>query len=393
MLLNKLKKMTGIIRVQILKPNFDSKQFVPEYVFTGCICLNMSIHTLQNEENYIFTNYIPGVIDANFITYKEKEIKFNKKDINWDDTIKLRLKRISKQWDFLCFEFSNLSDFISFPKINKIIDKTCVFFDNSNSCRDEILISQYNIYGLSGESNIINTNINIIKSEKINLIHDQLPNQIYYLCDVNESYSGSVIYRINENMGSYKLEILGITSNDYYDYNRIVPLTHFSYSDTLIKMSYDPYTFPMKDIFNIPIIKNTLYPIITSNYLNLLKKNDVIVKINHLHISNMNIYNHKLYTYQNIDEYLIYFCQTNSKCRLKIIRNKQIIDIIIDINILKLKLHNDIYIDINDLYIKNNNMKFSTDISDYILENEIYNKDIIKYMDDFTYKINEIELE
>ena len=32
----------------------------------------------------------------------------------------------------------------------------------------------------------------------MNLIHDQLPNQIYYLCDVNESYSGSVIYRINE---------------------------------------------------------------------------------------------------------------------------------------------------------------------------------------------------
>jgi hypothetical protein len=33
----------------------------------------------------------------------------------------------------------------------------------------------------------------------------------------------------------------------------------------------------MKDIFNIPIIKNTLYPIITSNYSTLLKKNDVIV--------------------------------------------------------------------------------------------------------------------
>jgi len=392
MLLNKLKKMTGIIRIQILKPNFKLKeQFSPEYIFTGCICLNMSIH---NEENYIFTNYIPGVIDANFITYKENEIKFNKKDINWDDTIKLRLKKMSKQWDFLCFEISNLSDFISFPKINKIIDKTCIFSDNStNSCKDEISIPQYNIYGLSQESNIINTNINIIQSEKMNLIHDQLSNQIYYLCDVNDSYSGSVIYRINENMGSYKLEILGITSNDYYDYNRIVPLTHFSYSDTLIKISYDPYTFPMKDIFNIPIIKNTLYPIITNNYSNLLKKNDVIIKINHLHISDMNIYNHKLHTYQSIDEYLTYFCQTNSKCRLKLIRNKQIIDIIIDINILKLKIHNNIYIDINDLYVKTNNIKFSTDISDYILENEIYNKDIIKYMDDFTYKITEIELE
>ena len=390
MLLNKLKKMTGIIRVQILKPNFESKQFVPEYIFTGCICLNMST---QNEENYIFTNYIPGVIDANFITYKEKEIKFNKKDINWDDTIKVKLKKMSKQWDFLCFEFSNLSDFISFPKINKIIDKTCVFSGSTISCIDEISISQYNIYGLSNESNIINTNINIIQSEKINLIHDQLPNQIYYLCDVNDSYSGSVIYRINENMGNYKLEILGITSNDYYDYNRIVPLTHFSYDDILIKMSYDPYTFSMKDIFNIPIIKNTLYPIITSNYSNLLKKNDIIVKINHLHISNMNIYNHKLHSYQSIDEYLTYFYQTNSKCRLKLIRNKQIIEVEIDINILKLKTHNDIYIDINNLYVKNNNIKFSTDILDYILENEIYNKDIIKYMDDFTYKITEIEIE
>jgi len=390
MLLNKLKKMTGIIRVQILKPNFESKQFVPEYIFTGCICLNMST---QNEENYIFTNYIPGVIDANFITYKEKEIKFNKKDINWDDTIKVKLKRMSKQWDFLCFEISNLSDFISFPKINKIIDKSCVFSSSSNSCKDEISIPQYNIYGLSEKSNIINTNINIIQSEKMNLIHDQLPNQIYYLCDLNDSYSGSIIYKINENMGNYKLEILGITSNDYYDYNRIVPLTHFSYDDILIKMSYDPYTFSIKDIFNIPIIKNTLYPIITSNYSTLLKKNDIIVKINHLHISDMNIYNHKLHTYQSIDEYLTYFSQTNSKCRLKLIRNKQIIDIIIDINILKLKTHNDIYIDINDLYVKNNNIKFSTDISDYILENEIYNKDIIKYMDDFTYKITEIELE
>jgi hypothetical protein len=391
MLLNKLKKMTGIMRIQILKPNFKSKQqFTPEYIFTGCICLNMS---KQNEENYIFTNYIPGVIDANFITYKEKEIKFNKKDINWDDTIKVKLKRMSKQWDFLCFEISNLSDFISFPKINKIIDKSCVFSSSSNSCKDEISIPQYNIYGLSEKSNIINTNINIIQSEKMNLIHDQLPNQIYYLCDLNDSYSGSIIYKINENMGNYKLEILGITSNDYYDYNRIVPLTHFSYDDILIKMSYDPYTFSIKDIFNIPIIKNTLYPIITSNYSTLLKKNDIIVKINHLHISDMNIYNHKLHTYQSIDEYLTYFSQTNSKCRLKLIRNKQIIDIIIDINILKLKTHNDIYIDINDLYVKNNNIKFSTDISDYILENEIYNKDIIKYMDDFTYKITEIELE
>ena len=391
MLLNKLKKITGIIRVRILKPDFNSKLFNPEYVYMGCLCLNTNTNkTIDISENYIFTNYIPGVIDANFITYKEKAIKFGNEEISWDNTIKLKLKKMSKQWDYICFELDNLSDFISFPKINKIIDKSCFFSHNSEKINN---INEYNIYGLSSKSKIINKNIKIIKSEKINLIHDELPNQIYYLCELNEAYSGSTIYTINENMGNYKLEILGITSNDYGNTGRIIPLNHFNYNDTFMKVSCNEYIFSIEDIFNIPIIKNTSYPIITFNYSNLLKKNDVIVKINNLHISNMNIYNNKFKNYQTIDEYLTYICQLNTNCKLILIRNKKIIEVEINIDILKIKINNDIYININDLYIKEDDIKFSTDILDYMLENEIYNKDIIKFLDDFNYKISKIKIE
>ena len=409
MLLNKLKKITGIIRVRILKPDFNLKLFNPEYVYMGCLCVNTSTNKNTNTlENFIFTNYIPGVIEANFITYKEKAIKFGKEEINWENTTKLKLKKMSKQWDYICFEFSNVSDFISFPKINKIIDKSCSFSDN---------INEYNIYGLSSVSKTINTNIKIIKSEKMNLIHDKLPSQIYFLCEQNDAYSGSVIYTVVENIGNYKLEILGITSNDYCNTGRIIPLSHFNYNDTFINISLDKYIFSIEDIFNIPIINNKSYPILTSNYSNLLKKNDIIIKINNLHISNMNLYNYKLNNYQTIDEYFTYISQFNPNCRFILIRNKQIIEVEININIFKIKIHNDIYLDINDLYVdkqkcrsssnlveeqkcksssnffEEQNIKFSTDISDYILENEIYNKDIMKYIDDFSYKISEIKLD
>ena len=160
-----------------------------------------------------------------------------------------------------------------------------------------------------------------------------------------------------------------------------------------MEVSHDKFIFSIEDIFNIPIIKYTSYPIIKLNYSNLLKKNDVIIKINNLHISNMNIYNYKLRNYQTIDEYLIYISQFNSNCRLTLIRNKQIVQVELNIDIFKIKTHNNIYIDINDLYVKDDNIKFSTDIVDYMLENEIYNKDIIKFLDDFSYQISKLEIE
>jgi hypothetical protein len=378
MIANKLKKISGTIRIRISKPNFDSKLFTTEYVYAGCICANT---------NCVYTHYIPGVIDANFITYKEMNTKFANKEINWEETNKLELKKMSKQWDFLCFEYEGSSNFISFPKINKISTKASfsdLLFCTNNKTNDE---SEYNIFGLNESLNQINSKIKISKIEKINLIHDELPAQNYYLCEKNSVYSGSIIYTIRENLGNYKLEILGITSNDYGDYGRIIPLEYLEYSDSIIKIQYNPFKFELDDIINIPIIKKTNYPILTLNYSNLVKEQDVIVQINSLQIFDMNIYNSKLNIYQTIDEYLTYESQTNSTCKITIIRKKKIIELDIYIGKFKLELQNEIYLNIHEPYLTENNMKFSTDLCDYILENELYNQDVIKYLNNFNYKI------
>ena len=219
------------------------------------------------------------------------------------------------------------------------------------------------------------------------MINDELPCQNYYLCEKNNSYSGSIIYKIKENMGDYKLEILGITSNDYGEYGRIIPLEYLEYNDSIIKLKYNPFIFELDDILNIPIIKKTEYPILISNYSNLLKEQDIIVQINNLQIFNMNIFNSKLSIYQSIDEYLTYESQINTICKIMIIRKKKIIEIEININIFKLTLENEIYLNIYDPYLIDNSMKFSTDLCDYILENEIYSEDILKYLYNFNYKI------
>jgi hypothetical protein len=50
-------------------------------------------------------------------------------------------------------------------------------------------------------------------------------------------------------------------------------------------------------------------------------------------------------------------------------------------------IQNEIYLNIYDPYLIDNSMKFSTDLCDYILENEIYSEDILKYLYNFNYKI------
>jgi hypothetical protein len=393
MIANKLKKISGIIRIRISKPNFESKLFTTEYIYTGCVCLNSA------NSNYIYTHYIPGVIDANFITYNEMYTKFNNKEIDWEQTNKIELKKMSKQWDYICFEYEGSSNFINFPKINKIGSKTNfagLIFDTINLSLENNKFSlvsnfteenEYNIYGLNENLDNINTKINIIQTEKINLIHDELPCQNYYLCEKNNLYSGSLIYTVKENLGNYKLEILGITSNDYEEYGRIIPLEYLEYNDSLIKIECNQFIFELDDIINIPIIKKTEYPILTLNYGNILKEKDVIIQINNLQIFNMNIFNSKLSIYQTIDEYLTYETQINSICKLIIIRKKKIIELEININTFKLLLKNEIYLNVYDPYLIDNSMKFSTDLCDYILENEIYNQDILKYLHNFNYKI------
>jgi hypothetical protein len=374
MIANKLKKISGIIRLKIIKPDFNVGIFKEDIVYMGCLCLNTKFG------DCIFTNYIPGIINADFFTCKEIS-KFQNNEISWEDSNKLKIHTISKQWDYVSFKMINpyTSNFISFPKINKILISS-----------NPSLNTDYKIYGS------INTNINIIKKEKINMIHDKLPAQVYYLCDKNNSYSGSLIYRVNENLGNFNLEILGLTSNDYSDYGRIIPLDNLEYTDSFIKLSFENYNFSNKDIFEIPIVRKTTYPILTSNYLNLLKKNDIIIKINDLHITNMSIINYKLDIYQTIDEYFTYINQNNPICKLLVVRYTSKINIFevnININIFKIKQLNDIYLDIHDLYVLRNIFKFSSDVSDYMLENEIYNDDIVKYLNDFNYKISEIRIE
>jgi hypothetical protein len=373
MIANKLKKISGIIRLKIIKPDFNKEIFKEDIVYMGCLCLNTKFG------DCIFTNYIPGIINADFLTCKEIS-KFENNEICWEYSNKLKIYKISKQWDYVSFKMINSyeSNFISFLKINKIMISSNPFLN-----------TDYKIYGS------INTNINIIKKEKINMIHDKMPAQIYYLCEKNDSYSGSLIYRVNEYLGNFNLEILGLTSNDYGNYGRIIPLEYLEYTDSFIKLSIDKYNFSNKDIIKIPIIRKKTYPILTSNYSNLLKKNDIIIQINNIHISNMTIFNYKLDIYQTIDEYFTYMNQNNPICKLLIVRYTtkiNIFEVNININIFKIKELNDIYLNINDLYVLGNNIKFSSDISDYMLENEIYNDDIVKYLYDFNYKISEIRI-
>jgi hypothetical protein len=181
MLLSRVKRITGIIRIRLLIPDFETNSFSDQYVYSGGICLEVT------DGKYIFTNYIPGIISAEFYTYKEinttneviTDIMLEK--INWSNGHKLIVNLMSKQWDYVRFGFFDFGsvkqDLISFPKINKIAGD----FSPSKS---------YSLFGSC------NHRINIQSSVKTNLIHDSFVPQIFYIGDQAESYSGSLIYTI-----------------------------------------------------------------------------------------------------------------------------------------------------------------------------------------------------
>jgi len=183
MSINRIKKITGVLKVRILIPDFENNTFIKENIYLGGVCLD-----IQGNKS-IYTHYVPGVIDAHFVTYKEFAVKskFSKitqdvlENFNWKSSHKLNISKVSKQWDYISFKLDNLHickvDLISFPKINKIAG---IFS----------LEKKYSIYGS------VNHSIDIHGTIKTNLIHDSLANQIFYSGDQNKSYSGALVYTI-----------------------------------------------------------------------------------------------------------------------------------------------------------------------------------------------------
>ncbi len=374
MLLARVKRISGIVRLRLLVPEFETNSFSDQYVYSGGVCLE-----IQGEKN-VCTNYIPGIISGEFYTYKEinspneiiNETLLEK--INWSNAHKLSVSSMSKQWDYVKFNLLDLSllkqDLISFPKINKIAGE----FSPSKS---------YSLFGSYNNRFIINETI------KTNLVHDSFASQIYYLGEQTESYSGSLIYTICETSGSYYLEVLGFTSNDYDSKSRIVPLEYLEYKDLIINSDTFEYSPTLNDLMQIPIVKVTQYPKFIKNFSN-IKKDDIVIIVNGLNIINMEIYNLKYHFKQTLDEYLTYLFQKQNECLLVIVRKGKIIEVKIDIQTFIFNMINPIYMDINDLYSVENKIKFSTDICDSMLQYDVYNKEVVKYLNDPTYKVEKI---
>jgi len=380
MLLSRVKRLCGIIRIRLLVPDFERNSFSDQYVYSGGVCLE------QIDGKCVFTNYIPGIISAEFYTYKEINIQNEVIDdniddimlekIDWSSAHKLTTVSMSKQWDYVKFRFFDLGsvkqDLISFTKINKIAGG----FSPSKS---------YSLFGSC------NHRINIKDSVKTNLIHDSFVPQIFYIGDQTESYSGSLIYTISESSGNYYLEVLGITSNDYDGNSRIVPIEYFEYNDLTICCEIAQYNPTLTDLMKIPIVKATQYSQFTKNFSG-IKKDDVAIIINGLNIINMEVFNTKYNLRQTLDEYLTYLFQKQHKCLITLIRKGKIIDIQIDKNTFVFNIVNPIYLNINDLYGSGNYIKFSSDICDSMLQYNMYNKQIVKYLNDPTYKIEKISI-
>jgi hypothetical protein len=382
MSLNNLTKFTGILRIRILNPDFDSKTNNIEYIYTGGLCIQ-----LKNNYKYVCAQFITGIIDAEFYTYKELlSIIPNELDpekIDWTNSHKLRVELLSKQWDYVKFSFNDLDfrfNFINFPKINKINQEF------SNDKNYLALGMEYtDKFEISSKRIIINSTV------KINLIHNSLPKQIFYLGSQIKHYSGSVIYSINEQ--NSKIEIIGFTSNDYDESSRIIPIKYLEYFDVFLNTETISYNFNTKNILEYPMIKaSTDYQQLIRKFSPYLKKNDVIISVNNQHINDFNKYETNL----TLNEYLIYCYQTKLLCKIKLLRKNIIMDIKVDMSVFKIDLINEIYIDIHDdIFIEKDSVKFSSDICDLLLlsDDEKFNDiEIQKYLNDITYKIEKLNL-
>jgi hypothetical protein len=336
MLINRIKRITGLLKVRLLIPNFEDNTFTEENIYLGGVCLEIE------GKKSIYTHYVPGVIDAYFVTYKEFGVHLGLskitqeilEDFNWKNSHKLNLLNVSKQWDYMNFSLDSLDickiDLISFPKINKIAG----IFSSEK---------KYSIYGS------VNHSIEIYGTIKTNLIHDGLAKQIFYSGDQNKSYSGTLVYTICEKEGTFNLEILGFTSNDYYGNIRIVPIQYCENKDCILSTNTIKYTPSLNDLTQIPIVKATIYPQFTKNFSTCIKKDDIVISANGKNILEMELYDSEFNQKISLDEYLTYLSHTQSNCFLVLIRKGKILEILIDIQIFNYVLPNPIYMDINDL--------------------------------------------
>jgi len=362
-----LNKIAGILKLVILEPDFELKEFKEKIIYVGGL----------NLCNSICTGYIPGIISSHYLSHKEIEMQ-ESEEINWTNSHKLALIAKSKMWNYLIFSISDYnSDFINFVKINKI--KMKYFLDHELFIYGHVKepIIDYDIY-------------------KTNNIHSLLPEQIFYCCEEKNTYLGSIVHN------KEKTKIFGITGNCINSKTIIIPLINFTKNDIFIKVNYNYYELKINsdhykfdnDILINSLINNGEYIKLDKDYSQ-LKKNDIIIMIDNIKIINGNIFNKKLKVNQNIEEYLSY---ANNKNKInfqviRLIKNKfEIISIHNKVKHFYKKFCNNIYISTKKLNGYLNKFNFNTDMCDFMIENNIFNLDIYKYLENPNHKINTINL-
>lgn len=370
--MNKLLKSSGVILITKQNINFELQLCDTECIGVGGIC------TTINNNKIIACNYIPGIIEARFYSYRElHELSTDDNSIDWDTGHKLVIYSMSKMWDYIQFTFSNVeelsSNFINFPKINKI-EENFTFETFSEETR-------YKIFSKSSENVSINEDINIVGFTKINMIHHLCAKQTWILAELKRTFCGSIIYRIDD---ENKLNILGFTSSNYDGYTKIVPLKYLLNNDIFINLSIVDHQFTDEQILDMdnPIINKTIYPKLLED-CDELKKEDIIIQINDEHIFDCHIHKHTINEYLTYQKKIIRFC---------IIRNMMILDIAIHIDNLARIFPNQIYYDILPVSEHFTELKFNTDIGDLLLINDIPNKDMAKYVENPNHLILDINL-
>lgn len=357
--MNKLPLCAAIIEIKLISLDFDTKSTDELIIYVNALCINI------NNKKIIVCNYIPGIISARFFSHKELSELYDDSEIDWSNAHNLIINSMSKQWDFTKFNMINeeqITNLINFPKINKIMETFSLDY-------------QYEFFGSS------NDEITPIAGKKMNLIHDKLTKQLWHLIEPIESCCGSIIYRIykdENNRTRYKIS--GYTSSNYDGYTRVVPLEYLLNNDIFIDVEYSEHQFTIDEIFDSPIIRNTIYPKLKNDY-GKLKKNDIIVVIDGNHIFNCNIRDN------TINEYLTY---QKGIIRFVLIRDSDILNIDIDIIELSYKFLNKIYMNVSSIPEHFSELEFNTDIGDLLLENEIYNQDMAKYLYNPSHPISNI---
>lgn len=343
-------KSFGIVKLELYYPNFDTNSIETQIIYQGALCINLN-------ENLIITPYISCVKSAKFISYDRIISLYGcENNIRWENEHNiLYVSMMSKMWDYITFvpiHTHNLT-FITFKNVMDI-DKN----------------KKYNIYG-------IKTKIIINRQKSINLIHNKLAKQEFYIVDYHNTFPGSLLYY--KVPSTKNIHVIGLLSYD----NRLLSLQHLKFKTINIDLNYDFYKFDNNILIQMNKIYLTLYPKLKSNF-KLLQKNDIILEINGKTIKNCQIYCYDVNKKLCINEYLIYLSQHCQIIKFVIVRNNEIRYIDIQTDKMNKELKNKI-----EMKSKKDIKYFSADVCDKLILQNKYSITIDKYLTNPYYKVKE----